>query len=203
MTTAKSKAKTSLLTPSKKGRRFEKPKVNNPVVLDTQWENGHPTTNRPKPLNQEIIELSNVYKEELPNLLKEKIDEARNFFLHSLVPLIVSLDNGIQDGIEILKNAVEEEPDASEVTAMLSQSVKDAMFVKINSYVGKHLMLSEAEQAAYAYLNYTNRSSSDLKELVSILRKNSSTVTRPANEKEMPQLPKVSRMQRRKQNKDT
>lgn len=169
-------------------KKFRKPLPS--VVLDDSW----PPQAKPRALNQVLIELTAHYKAEMPGLLLPGVTSARKFIVEEITPMILGLTNGVQDGLEIIKNVFDEEPQASEVVATVNHFMKDAMRAKIACYVAKHCRLDANELRMYLFTSFAADNNSDMRELIeSIVKVNANN-----GQKELPPMQKIPNVRRPK-----
>ena len=102
--------------------------------------------------NAHIIERISKYKVELPKLLEPKIVEVREFFLTEIVPLVIALQAGYEDGHEVLKSSIGEEPDTRVYAKALSEFLLEACVAKMFSFIGRYSDLTTDELQCYLLL---------------------------------------------------
>ena len=112
---------------------------------------GTPVANRPEqtPTNAALVAMSNSYRGTIPLLVGPGIDKTRTFFLSEIAPLVISMTNGMQDGMDVLRQVMQEEPQASEYFNAMNQMLSVALKTKMASFVANHCSLSRAEHETF------------------------------------------------------
>lgn len=101
------------------------------------------------PANKENLEIAEAYRAALPNLLKRRIPEVRDFFLKEIAPINLGFSNGLQDAEEILSAALDEQVDVSGFASRLESLVLLGIEVKMVSFVKGLLKLDEEESKRF------------------------------------------------------
>jgi hypothetical protein len=121
-----------------------KKKANKPPASDTFL--ARPET---EPVNLPLLELVKTYKANLPLVLKPKVEKAREFFLNEIVPTVLAVSNGMQDGVDVARGALEDEPDASAYVNAMNQMVSTALRVKMANFTRQVCNLNQQESEVF------------------------------------------------------
>ena len=116
-----------------------------------------PARPRQPPMNQALVDLGKAYQLKSPELLGPGINEARDFFINVIAPKITALDNGLQDGVEVLRLAMGEEPQAGKYFHTLKAMMDQALQVRMSSFIAKQCELSDKEHELFISLALGNR----------------------------------------------
>lgn len=113
------------------------------------------------PVNQALVDLSKQYQKDTPNVLAPRINAARDFLINVIAPSLLALDNGLQDGVEVLRLAMEEEPQAGKYFNMLHTMMEQALRVKMANFISEQCGLNEQER--FMFLELSLRKEADRK----------------------------------------
>lgn len=106
------------------------------------------------PSNAGLLTRAKVYESELPAVVQAKIREVREHFLLDVLPHVLAVQNGIADGVDVVKHALKETPDAGAYSALLTELVKSALAAKAVTFASKITELDPLSMQLYlqAYL---------------------------------------------------
>ena len=104
-----------------------------------------PPAPRQPAMNQVLVDLGKAYQVKSPDLLGPGINAARDFFINVIAPKITALDNGLQDGVEVLRLAMGEEPQAGKYFHALKSMMEQALQVRMASFISQQCELSDKE----------------------------------------------------------
>lgn len=140
------------------------PLPNNPLLDDTDFTFDEPNpavptdglvteidmgSSAPVPSNKELIHRARRYEEQLPSLMAPKIEEIREFFLMQVLPLLASIKDGMGDGVDVVRLALDETPETTAFTRVLTELVKSAITAKTVQFVAKYAELDVAASHTY------------------------------------------------------
>lgn len=116
--------------------KFPSPLKRNPVTLDAALPDQDNAVDRDKqPTNAELILAANQFQKDLPDMLDRTIRSTRDFFLSTVAPRVISVKNGMQDALDVIRLVAEEEPQATEYVNLMNSLTRDAMFLKVARHV--------------------------------------------------------------------
>lgn len=95
--------------------------------------------------NQVLVDMGKAYLENVPALLGPSINNARDFLINVIAPQLTALENGLQDGIEVLRVAMDEEPHAGKYINSLRTMMDHALQVKMANFIAKQCSLDTNE----------------------------------------------------------
>lgn len=101
------------------------------------------------PTNAVLVSMAKDYKDKLPALLGPGIDNTRTFFLADIAPAVMAMTNGLQDGLDVLRQAMEEEPQASKYFNAMNNMLDVALRTKMANFVANHCNLSLEERTIF------------------------------------------------------
>lgn len=116
------------------------------------------------PMNQALVDLGKFYQSDSPRVLAPKINAARDFLINVIAPKVLALENGLQDGVEVLRLALEEEPQAGKYFNTLRTMMEQALRVKMANFMSQHCELNAEEKLIFMDLALT-RDTQDKKQL--------------------------------------
>lgn len=169
------------------------PKKLNPLTLKSEGDaKGDEKKIDLTPGNAEVIALSKEYSKRFPGLLGPKIQEFRDFFLSKIAPVVIGMENGLLDGVEVLSKSLDEEVEAAAIVEKLEKLVYTALELKMVTFVSTSLKLNAEEHRALltTHLSSSIKSEDLLAAIGSILKDSS-----PPTPKEITP-PKPSRKRR-------
>lgn len=131
------------------------------------WSNALPGA-LPKhtPTNQVLIRMVKEYRADMPELLKDGIESTRSFFLKDIAPTVVSMMNGLQDGHDILKQAMLEEPQTTEYFNAMNGMLKLALHTKMSTFIAKHTKLNAEERAIFLNEVFAPKASHSITDII-------------------------------------
>ena len=112
-------------------------------------------------MNQALVDLSKTYQAGTPLVLAPGINAARDFLINVIAPKLLALDNGLQDGVEVLRLAMEEEPQAGKYFHTLHAMLDQALKIKMASFIAQQCELTAEERTLF--LELTLRKDQDKK----------------------------------------
>jgi hypothetical protein len=112
-------------------------------------------------MNQGLVDLGKAYQAQTPAVLAPGINAARDFLINVIAPKLLALDNGLQDGVEVLRLAMEEEPQAGKYFHTLHSMLDQALKIKMASFIAQQCELTAEERTLF--LELTLRRDSDKK----------------------------------------
>ena len=149
-----------------------------------------------KPSNQDTLLRTKSYEAELPVLLATKIEKAREFYLKELVPLVIALQTGLQDGHDTLKAVVGEDPDSTPYFRVAQQLLSDAVIAKTAHFIGDYAALSPAEWQHYLTLQFQNKEGkADVSDIIKSILHEMREVPSVPGQKEKPEGSQVPGIQ--------
>lgn len=108
------------------------------------------------PMNQALVDLGKLYQADSPRVLSPKINAARDFLINVIAPKVLALENGLQDGVEVLRLALEEEPQAGKYFNTLRVMMEQALRVKMANFMAQHCDLDAEEKKIFMNLTLVN-----------------------------------------------
>jgi hypothetical protein len=106
----------------------------------------------PTPSNAALLLRTKEYSKQVADILKPGIDSAREFVLQELFPPMLALQNGLQDGFDVLKLMLGESPSFNEIYVPLQALQQLALRTKMASFVAANSGLSESEVGTFTRL---------------------------------------------------
>ena len=105
------------------------------------------------PSNQLLLTRTTSYAAGAANALRPGIDGSREFLLNDLVPPLLAMQNGLQDGFDVLRLMMGEEPtSAGSIYNPMQQLLALALKTKMTTFIAKHANLSPAETKVFLEL---------------------------------------------------
>lgn len=133
-------------------------KLNDPYK-ELDKEDGFDPLSSKVPVNKEFIELGDQLREALPSLMKKKVLGMRNFFLKELAPILLASSNGLMDANEILKNALDEDPETKPYFNRLEAMLNVALEVRMLDFVSDFAGLNSSQRQMLTYLLFSKEGS--------------------------------------------
>lgn len=106
------------------------------------------------PTNSHLIDLSRNYKTTLPSKLRTRIEATREFLTEDIALAQLSILNGFQDGSDILRLAMEDEPSVGSYFSQLKNLTDLAIKVKMAGFVISNMGLSHEEKKVFLSLAF-------------------------------------------------
>lgn len=105
------------------------------------------------PSNQLLLTRTTTYAASAADSLRPGIDGSREFLLNDLVPPLLAMQNGLQDGFDVLRLMMGEEPtSAGAIYNPMQQLLALALKTKMTTFIAKHANLSPAETKVFLEL---------------------------------------------------
>lgn len=101
------------------------------------------------PTNSVLIAMAKDYKEKMPAIIGPGIENTRTFFLADIAPSVMAMTNGLQDGFDVLKQVMDEEPQASQYFNAMNTMLGIALKTKMANFIAKHCNLSAYEKEIF------------------------------------------------------
>lgn len=114
------------------------------------------------PSNVKLLERTKQYSKEVALVLDPGIARSREFFLNDLVPPMLAMQNGLQDGFDVLKLMLGESPNFNEIYRPMQALLNTALKLKMASFIAKHANLSREEVKAFIQLAFYSETHSGL-----------------------------------------
>mgnify|MGYP003402571023 CR=1 FL=1 len=111
--------------------------------------------------NQVLVDLGKEYLKNAPMLLGPDINNARDFLINVIAPQLTALENGLQDGIEVLRVAMDEEPHAGKYINSLRTMMDHALQVKMANFIAKQCNLDSSEYELFMDLALSRHKETD------------------------------------------
>jgi hypothetical protein len=123
------------------------------------------------PANQYLIDRATKFKAELPQLLSPRMASVREFVLTEALPLLASVQDGILDAADVIKQVTEEPPDVSRVSSLLSGLSALALRIRAVNFVAGLVNMTPDEQAMFRFIDLslqtgTKNGSNDLQAIM-------------------------------------
>lgn len=100
-----------------------------------------------RPVNKDIIDRAAEYEKEIAPLLRPNIVKIREYFLKEVLPMLMAAHNGIADGVDVVKIALNETPSAGPFAKFFSDLIHEALKAKTFHFIkGLTALEPEAEQ---------------------------------------------------------
>lgn len=117
------------------------------------WSNARPQPSKDgngiAPTNSVLVAISKDYKEKMPAIIGPGIENTRTFFLSDIAPSVMSMTNGLQDGFDVLKQVMGEEPQASQYFNAMNSMLGIALKTKMAVFIAQHCNLSKEEREIF------------------------------------------------------
>lgn len=117
------------------------------------WSNQRPPSKKDDtgltPSNAVLVEMAKDYKEKMPTIIGPGIENTRNFFLTDIAPSVMAMTNGLQDGFDVLKQVMGEEPQASQYFNAMNTMLGVALKTKMANFIAGHCNLSPEEKEIF------------------------------------------------------
>ena len=103
-------------------------------------------SNRVVPSNAQNKLRSDLYTEELPELLDEKIRSARDFLLQEVIPPALAFYNGMQDAKEIASVSLEQDPQIDSLMGAAGSFIEFGLKLKLLDKVAEAMDLTPTQR---------------------------------------------------------
>lgn len=119
--------------------------------------------------NQVLVDLGKSYLDNAAVLLGPNINNARDFLINVIAPQLTALENGLQDGIEVLRVAMDEEPHAGKYVNTLRTMMDHALQVKMANFIARQCSLDPNEYEIFMDLALSrNRETNTNRQLLAV-----------------------------------
>lgn len=117
------------------------------------WSNQRPARKKDDtgliPTNSVLIEIAKDYKEKMPTIIGPGIENTRSFFLSDIAPSVMAMTNGLQDGFDVLKQVMGEEPQAAQYFNAMNAMLGIALKTKMANFIANHCGLTPEEKEIF------------------------------------------------------
>ena len=120
-----------------------------------------PSTTTP-PSNRDVMLKTKGYTATFAKVFGPKAEAVRDFFLDDLIPTATALDSGISDAKEVISNCFDGlVPESQQYEATLHGLLKEAITLKLVSFVAKLTNLTAAQKKQFDLLCITKLTGSN------------------------------------------
>lgn len=98
------------------------------------------------PVNQHLVDRAEAYRHELAVLIGDRNDTTREFMLTEVIPQAMSLTNGLQDSMDVVKLAMDGSFSSGKQVVHTFESLTSlSVYLKILGHISKTMSLTEQE----------------------------------------------------------
>lgn len=112
------------------------------IGVDTDEKKRREVLSKPKELpiaNAEVVARSTIYKEELPEAMKPKVDKVREYLLKDIGPSVLAMQTAVDQFYEVLKDTTDSEVNPQlqrDIEKMLQEGVRHKLAEYVCQYLG-------------------------------------------------------------------